>query len=524
MNYLSKIKLLFLFILATTSCNLLEEVPLDQSDVENFYKNESDALASLNGAYAKLKNNNGYYRQHFLSNVFFSSDQGAKNNLYKSFTNGTVLDTEPRLPITWISIYEAIKDANITISKVQTIENMDLGLQNRIIGEAKFLRGLHYFNLVRCFGEVPLRTSPVSSDAIDGLTTAPLHTIYDTLISDFTFASNFCWGFNETRDSYSNDIGRVTKTAAHAMLAKVYLQIASSQRTALDGNLGNKKYLNIEGTPQTFYTLAKEQCDLVLNNSSYQLTSDLESWMDIFEARNGNNTEMIFEIQGSSLIGQGTNVSNLFSPRGAGFSGGDSGGIHRFIPNFTNKNIDKNDLRFQNSIIRNYQDLNFTYTLNSASAGYIKTNTETGLPIMFGAPFVYSSKYIDANATSRYASEQNWHIVRLADIYLIRAECLAEINQSPILANADINILRTRVGMDDFIGDTMNMSDFRAAILRERAVELSMEGHRFFDLTRLGVYDEYCRSSYGDETGAREPNDYTWPIPIIETSANENLN
>ena len=50
-----------------------------------------------------------------------------------------------------------------------------------------------------------------------------------------------------------------------------------------------------------------------------------------------------------------------------------------------------------------------------------------------------------------------------------------------------------------------------------------MEGHRFFDLTRFGVYDEYCRFIYGDTDGARQPEDYTWPIPLTETSTNSEI-
>jgi len=105
----------------------------------------------------------------------------------------------------------------------------------------------------------------------------------------------------------------------------------------------------------------------------------------------------------------------------------------------------------------------------------------------------------------------------------MRAEALAEINQNPTLANTDLNTLRSRLGMDDFDGTGMSMEEFRTVILQERVQELSMEGHRFFDLTRMGVYDEYCRSSYGNTIGTRQPEDYTWPIPLIETSANENI-
>ena len=76
---------------------------------------------------------------------------------------------------------------------------------------------------------------------------------------------------------------------------------------------------------------------------------------------------------------------------------------------------------------------------------------------------------------------------------------------------------------DMFDGTGMSMEDFREALLAERGVELYAEGHRFFDLTRMGVYDEYCRVTYGNSTGARGPEDYTWPIPLIESSANPNI-
>jgi hypothetical protein len=50
-----------------------------------------------------------------------------------------------------------------------------------------------------------------------------------------------------------------------------------------------------------------------------------------------------------------------------------------------------------------------------------------------------------------------------------------------------------------------------------------MEGHRFFDLTRMGVYNEYCKTVHGNNFGARQAADYFWPIPLTETSANDNI-
>ena len=137
---------------------------------------------------------------------------------------------------------------------------------------------------------------------------------------------------------------------------------------------------------------------------------------------------------------------------------------------------------------------------------------------------IWTAKYIDTEATTEYTSRQNWHIIRLADVHLMRAEILAEISQDPSMANDDINILRSRVEMDDFDGSILTIQEFRVQLLQERGVELYMEGHRFFDLTRMGVYDENCKIVLGDIDGQRQPNDYFWPIPITEISANPNIN
>tara|TARA_R110002072_G_scaffold1380_6_gene11638 strand:- start:2228 stop:3844 length:1617 start_codon:yes stop_codon:yes gene_type:complete len=519
-----KITLLFniIILFSIVSCeDILDEEPFVEISTESFYQNQSDAIAALNAAYAQLKNGNGYYRQRYLSNLFASSDQGVSSFQHGNFRRGTIDNSDPNLSANWIQIYVAIKDANNVIKRVAETVNIDDEVRNRIIGEAKFLRALHYFNLARSFGEVPLRTEPVQPGE-DGLPKSPINEIYDQIIEDLEFATTHCWGFNESRGNLTNETGRVTKASAHAMLAKVYLQMASSKRTALAGNSGNAIYNKLTDSHTSYYQKAKEECDFALAESGYQLVSNIEDWINLFEASNGNNSEMLFDIQGSSIAGQGTAVSNLFSPRNAGLSGGGFGGTNRLQPRFINNNIDKTDLRFQNSIIKEYQDETLTYNITPGSTGYFRTITSTGVtrPTLF---VVFTSKYIDTDATTEYTSQQNWHVIRLAEVYLMRAEALAEINQNPAMANTDLTMLRTRVGMPGFVGDAMSMEDFRRAILRERAAELFAEGHRFFDLTRMGVYDELCRVAFGNTIGARGPEDYTWPIPLVESAANPNI-
>ena len=225
---------LFLLIIFSLSCETLEENPQVQISTENFYQNENDAFQSLNAAYARLKSNNGYYKQLFLTALFASSDQGQSTYLWKDFKTGNVVNTNSNLFPIWRDIYIAIRDANNVIANIENI-NIDSELKLRIIGEARFLRALHYFNLVRCFGEIPLRTSPTQAGEDDGLGLSSITKIYQVIIDDLNFASENCWSRNETRNGYTNQLGRATNTAAHALLTKVYLRIASSKRTASEG-------------------------------------------------------------------------------------------------------------------------------------------------------------------------------------------------------------------------------------------------------------------------------------------------
>ena len=181
-----KIKILFkinliLFLFCISSCEVLDEQPFTQNETENYYLDSNDAIDGLASAYARLKSGNGYYKQKYLSTIFAASDQGISTFLLNNFKNGTVTSTDPNIDTIWKDIYVAIRDANNVIANVPSIE-MDEELKSRIIGEAKFLRALHYFNLVRCFGEVPLRTEPVTAEGVsEGLPLSPIIDIYSQL-------------------------------------------------------------------------------------------------------------------------------------------------------------------------------------------------------------------------------------------------------------------------------------------------------------------------------------------------------
>ena len=178
--------------------------------------------------------------------------------------------------------------------------------------------------------------------------------IYDVIIDDLNFSATFCWDRNEIKDNYTNNLGRVTKTAAHALLAKVYSRIASAKRSAIDGVVGNNLYLEFPESYSNYYQYAKKECYSAINVIGFKLSENLEEWKTIFKADNGNNPEMIFDVQGSSLTGQGT-VYQIYFVQEAGLSGSGFRGINKLKGKFINKRINKNDNRFKHSIITQYE-------------------------------------------------------------------------------------------------------------------------------------------------------------------------
>ncbi|NLR91755.1 MULTISPECIES: RagB/SusD family nutrient uptake outer membrane protein [Flammeovirga] len=510
-----------------SSCSLLKEEPKVQITTDDFYKTEADAIAAINGAYASMKQTNAYYRQLYISNMYASSDQGTSSFKHTDYYNGILSSTHSTLTDAWNAIYTSIKDANNVIARVPAIEMND-ALKNRIIGEARFLRGLHYFNLVRSFGEVPLRTTPAEQGEDEiGLPTSTVDVVYRQIISDLKFASENCWGLEETVEGKVNEIGRVTNAAAEGLLAKVYLHMASSTRNALIGNEGLKIYESIGSNYGQYYDSAYVYADKALNRPKYALVTNANDYQFIFHSTNGNNREMLFEIQNAPVSGQGSAITNLFTPQGSGLSAGTWGGTNSIKSGFINKNIDKTDQRYLLSIIQEYTANGRTYVINAGKAGYDIYEGEERVGVLYQ---VYTSKYVDREATSDATAQQNWHVLRLADVHLIRAEAAAEKLKDPSMAEYDINILRERVEMDEFFqGSGMSMNDFRTFIMRERGVELMAEGNRWFDLTRMGMLEELVKSAFDPNNqgliqGVRGPEDYQWPIPETEKAANENIN
>ena len=280
--------LLLLLACATVlaSCDsALEEDPTSFVGPDNFYNNAEDALAALDGAYKGL--NNDFDGETYIpdeTHLQLVETPGPTLMPIPNYTPGSpeyAMDnwmwspSLPNLVPAYEDAYEGINLANAVIDNVPGIENMDTGLRERIVAEARFIRSIHYFNLVRLFGAVPLRRSEVKdlANAQSTLPRTPEDSLYTFLINDLERTISVL----PPKSEYSGgDVVRASKGAAQMQLAKVYLRRGSM--SAANGLTGQRQ-LAQDGD----YRKALDLINEVIDSGEYTLPEDVqEQYRDMF--------------------------------------------------------------------------------------------------------------------------------------------------------------------------------------------------------------------------------------------------
>jgi len=389
----------------------------------------------------------------------------------------------------WGSAYKIINRANVVLDRVPAI-TMDPALRTRVLGEAHFLRALAYFDLVRCFGDVPLIEHEVKS--LDGLRVSrtPAAQVQALIVSDLQEA------ISGLPPSYSGaDVGRVTRGAAQALLAKVYL-------TAKD------------------WTNAAQLAGQVMASQRYTL---LPNWKDNFKiATKITNSESIFEINYDGVLDPGAgSVHTLFSLP-SGFPGGDAYGLMTVAPSLAAL-FDSGDTR----------GLHGTFITTPYKDALGDSVSWTDPPANLGPAF---NKYLDETDfenmhTRAWVKQANdWIVLRYADVLLMYAEAVNEGGTATAgTAEAALSLVRVRAGRVPVSG--LSQGVFRDLVRLERRREFVFEGQRFFDLVRWGVLDSAIRAKTA-ELHAIDPLEVPiphgvkgslLPIPLSELNINPNL-
>lgn len=276
--------------LCATSCDkLLEENPKYGLNSSVVFANEDTARVALIGVYSYMSANKGYGQMWqevplACSGMTWgqraSNDAGGMAMLQIQTSNGEVKSA-------WDGMYKVISEANAFLQSTEKGSLSDEAIK-QLGGEARFLRGLAYYNLVTAFGGVPLKVTVSSSDGISS-TRASEEEIFNQVIADFTYAA-------ENISSTSDD-GYANSWAAKAYLGKVYWRMAL---------LGYDRENNLQK--------AKEYLDDVYNNGPYKLQADFAA---LFGTYVTGSTESIFQLNFSTSAGSDSfnRGSNRFSPQ-----------------------------------------------------------------------------------------------------------------------------------------------------------------------------------------------------------------
>lgn len=457
-----------LALAGSTGCNdnkFLTEVPFDFVGPENFYQTSTDALAAIAGAYATSTHTTGdnYYGRNFIMLSEFMTEM---QTVYLSATNErslvdnyTFTAQHSYIYSTWQSAYQGINRANSVIGRVPAI-TMDETLKARIVGEGKFLRALHYFNLVRLFGAVPLLTQETTS--IENLTRprSAADSVWNQIFKDLTEAAAVL-----PRNYTGSDIGRATRGAARTMLAKAYLHRAS---------------ISAAGPTKTSdYQRALALLQEVKANDGYALVSNFAT---LFDGVNENNTEVIFDIQCSRSNGIGCRLSNQVAPRLSNYGASQNGSFSAEQP-FLDAYV-ANDTRRAATWQLSYPTRNNTtavWTITTADprgAFYVGTTRldSTVAPNM--------AKFLDRLSVTAGNDESNYIILRYGDNLLMESELLNELNGPTAEAYAAINAVRVRAGIGNLVPG-LSQAVFRDSLFAQRRLELAMEGpNGYFDSQR----------------------------------------
>jgi hypothetical protein len=433
------------------SCEgFLDVRPQSELTQEAFPTSSSDALQATNAVYSTLRN--WHYHTGGFPILDVMSDDALKGSnpddgstSMAPFEDFSFAPTQSGLDRWWNALYQGIRRANIVIEKVPEIE-MDEGLKTRYIAEARFLRGLYYFDLVRGFGGVPLVTSVSPPLKVERSTAEQTYTLIE---EDLQFAIDNL----PLKSEYDVDqLGRATKGAAQALKARVHL---------FKGEFGEVETLALA----------------VINSNEYDLE---DNFIDANGVNGEQGVESVFEV-GAVATGspEGNQYANTQGVRGTPNRGW---GFNR--PSMDLRaTFETDDPRFEDTIIELGEVLDGVTILGDGTTPD-ETRDENGNIIEIES---YNQKvwYPGNNTTTQWG--HNRRLIRYADVLLMAAEALNE-NDSPGLALDYLNEVRERAREGDagILPDitVTDKSSLRDIILHERRVELALEGHRFWDLVR----------------------------------------
>jgi starch-binding outer membrane protein, SusD/RagB family len=471
--------LVALVLVVQFGCNdWLEMMPPSGLTREEFWQSKEDVEAILMGAYSTFAGlDNLMFIHGEARGDMVTDDVNTDGNVRNMMRSNIYSDNSFS---NWENFYKVINYCNEVIENAPNVMEIDktfTEFQLRgFMSEAYFLRSLAYFYLVRIFKDVPLVTLPSETDNADFyLPKTDGDSILQYITNDLLEARRF---LADNYISLMEEKGRASKEACEALLADI--------------------------------ALWRFDYEAVLEHvSNIEMSTKLElmpaaRWFEMFYP--GNSLESIFEFQFDYRQNQRNNLYGMTNENARNIDPSQVA-IEMFARKFTNETFRGEDIS-------------------------IKKNSDTDFTIW---------KYVGVAPDGRtqrpdiLQSAANWMVYRLADVYLMKAEALSQLERYPEALDY-LNLIRDRANVG-VVSLSNTKEAFEDAILDERALELAFEGKRWFDLVRMGRRNNYARkdklveviirnvpSTQKKILGSKLTNPLGWYMPIYKSELEKNLN
>lgn len=516
-------------LLSLTACSDFLDVEItDSIRPQNFYQNESQMEQAMAGLYHTLLPVPQY--RFILSeirsdNVWVQQQKTDAQYAIAYFINDA-LPTTGMVQNAWSDYSTIIATANAIIDNIDGARFTEEKYKNEYRAEARFLRALAYFDMVRFFGNLPIATTSLVLDDAFMVGQSPAKDVYEqVIIPDLQYA---CDNLLEVATRYDGKTdaatGRATKMAAKALLGEVYLTMAGFP--LLDDA---KKLLAKD--------LFQEVVDYAKANSKYTVTT-ISEWNSMWIHEN-DNKYFIFEIQ--HAIDTDTSQGNTLTPwsvdrwSGSYYGGtknqlkGNSGCYPFVEPKLRDHFLEKD------ATTGSYIDgrCEGTITVKNSSGSTINpSSTNAFYYTKFWENKVKREACGFSDMTGSlnddvYTWPQNFPIMRLENVKLYLAEILGRDGGGLTY----LNDIRTVAGLKNYTAaDFIDEQAYQDAVADERRYELAEEGFRWFDLVRLNKWQTALKTMFMEDSEgvdndalpgyANNVQDYTYLYPIPEAQLN----
>jgi len=471
--------------------DLTIEPTIPLSTVDNYFQTEAQAIAGINSVYTPLSaiyNGAAWHIGDIMSDDTDLGGGGGGDGLETAeLDNFTVTPFNPIINTLWAQSYYGILRANLVLEKVPAIPVMSETVRTRILGEARFLRALYYWHLVRVFGDVPLYTNVITAQESSLIARSPKQQVFDQIIADLKVAETAL----PVRYS-GGDLGRATRGAAKGLLANVYLWLGDKPNAAAK---------------------AKE----VIDAATYSL---LTNYADNFNLDLENGPESVFEVQYRSGGGQwsdfgaGHKLNTFFAPRAQDIVQSSGYGWNVPTKDFADQ-YEKSGSSY--STITDKRRPGSMWVPGDKFGTYTQPAQLVGSPLGLNVRKYFVPIANTLGDNGGWTCALNVPIMRYSEIQLIYAEAAG-----PALGKPFVDQVRARAGLAALPAGLTD-AQYLAAIYKERRLEFAFEMHRWYDLLRHPDQNYFITvmRAHG-KTNIQAKHRYM-PIPQGERDKNPNL-